>query len=115
VQCGVETDHFGPWLGLIGVVVGLIASEVFAARRESVRRKHEDDVRFHDERLKAYIAYMAATSSLFAVATVWAKTATASLGRFPQHGVSELTSYNAAFWRETAARACRAMAVKRGL
>jgi hypothetical protein len=72
VPCGAEgSDHFGPCLGLIGVVVGLVVSEVFAARRESVRRQHEDKVRFHNERLEAYIAYMAAANRLFGAATLW--------------------------------------------
>jgi hypothetical protein len=75
VPCVAEgSDHFGPWLGLIGVVVGLVVSEVFAARREAVKRKHETETRFHDERLAAYIEFIGRTDSLLAHATVWTKT-----------------------------------------
>ena len=93
------SDHFGPWLGLIGVVVGLAISEFFAARREATKRKHEDAVRFHDERLNAYVAYMAASSSVFAAATVWARTGIADVGGFAQFASDRLGPYNAAFWR----------------
>jgi hypothetical protein len=52
-----EPDHFGPWLGLIGGA-GLAINELFTAEGECTQRQHEDTVRFHEERLSRYAAYM---------------------------------------------------------
>jgi hypothetical protein len=90
MQCGSEvSDHFGAWMTLLGAAIALVTalatvalSSYFEGRREAARRAHSDqveatkraherDVRFHDERLKAYIEYMSATSTLFAAASYW--------------------------------------------
>jgi hypothetical protein len=100
VQCGPDvSDHFTAWIGLVGVVVGVVVSEGFAARREFVRRKHEDKVRFHDQRLDAYAAYRSAVMALFASAAIWAKTGTLYAGGFADYASDKLEAYTAAFSR----------------
>lgn len=100
MPCGAEvSDHFTAWIGLVGVVVGVVVGEILAARREAARRHHEDKVRFHDQRLDAYAAYRSAVVTLFASAAGWAKTGTLHTGGFMDYASDELEPYTAAFSR----------------
>lgn len=74
MQCGAEvSDHFAAWMTLVGAGIALVTALTTvalsamienrreAARRahadqvEATRRRHEGEVRFHDERLAAYV------------------------------------------------------------
>jgi hypothetical protein len=88
-SCAGASDHFGAWMTLLGAGIALFTaltvaglSAFFEGRRaasrrahevqvEETKRQHEAAVRFHDDRLNAYIEYISATSALFANAGVW--------------------------------------------
>jgi hypothetical protein len=90
MSCGSEvSDHFSAWMALgaagialVATLAGVVVTSILENRRDAVRRvhadrveetkrQHEAAVRFHDERLNAYVEYMSAVSALFATATVW--------------------------------------------
>jgi hypothetical protein len=84
------TDHFGAWVTLVGAGIALGASLATALlasflenRRDAARRKHANEVeetkrryeagiRFHDERLVAYVDFVSAVLHLASAATVCA-------------------------------------------
>ena len=83
------SDRFGAYMTLLGAGIALITaltvaglSAFFESRRaaarrvhevhvEETKRQHEAAVRFHDERLNAYVDYMSSVSKLIATASVW--------------------------------------------
>ncbi|HVH87015.1 MAG TPA: hypothetical protein VM912_09835 [Terriglobales bacterium] len=85
-----DSSHFDAWMTLVGAGIALAASLATAAlssffenRRDAARRAHADQaeatrwqhesaVRFHDERLRAYVEFVGATLHLAASAGVWA-------------------------------------------
>jgi hypothetical protein len=87
--CGAGvSDHFSALLGAgIAVFTALTVSTlsaIFEGRRAAARRahellveeskrQHEAAVRFHDERLSAYIDFLSVVSTLFARGTGWVK------------------------------------------
>jgi hypothetical protein len=90
MTCGAEvSDHFNAWvalgaagIALVATLAGAVVTSILENRRDAARRVHADQaeetkrqheaaVRFHDERLNAYVEYMSAVSTLFATATVW--------------------------------------------
>ena len=107
MQCGAEvSDHFDAWMALGAAVIaavialaGVGLAALLEKRREAARRQHEDEVRFHEERLSAYVAYMAVTSALFSAAAVWAKKGIMTDGGAMVYASDKLAPYNAAFWR----------------
>ena len=51
------------------------------------------------KRLDAYVAYIAAASSLFSAAAVWAETGTMTAGGFMECASDKSSAYTSAFWR----------------
>jgi hypothetical protein len=105
MQCGAEiSDHFAAWMALGAAVLaavmalaGVGLAGLFEARREAARRQHERTVRFHDERLEAYVEYMGATLSLIAAARVWI--AAGAVGAFTDSPALDLSRSAKAFSR----------------
>jgi hypothetical protein len=90
MTCGAEvSDHFSAWIALgaagialVATLSGAVVTSILEGRKDATRRAHADQVeetkrqheaaiRFHDERLNAYVEYISATSRLFAIASVW--------------------------------------------
>ncbi|HEY3654003.1 MAG TPA: hypothetical protein VGL34_03355 [Steroidobacteraceae bacterium] len=90
MTCGAEvSDHFSAWIALgaagialVATLSGAVATSILEGRRdvsrrahadqvEKTKRQHEAAVRFHDERLNAYVEYISTVTTLFATATVW--------------------------------------------
>ena len=88
--CGAGvSDHFGAWMALggagialIATLAGVVVTSILENRRDVLRRAHADQieetkrqheaaVRFHDERLSAYIDYIGVITRLFSTASVW--------------------------------------------
>jgi hypothetical protein len=116
MACGLEgSDHFGAWMTLVGAGIALAASLATAAlssffenRRETARRTHadqaeearrrqEDAVRFHADRLAAYIDYAGAARYLVAIARVWIEGGSA--GAFMNFPTLDLRPYTKAMTR----------------
>ncbi len=116
MECGTgSSDHFAAWMTLVGASIALIGgltgvalSSIFEGRREAARmvrareteastRQHERDVRFHDERLNAYVEFMGATTTLFAAASIWLQNG--AFMTFANSAGDSLSGYNKCFAR----------------
>jgi hypothetical protein len=99
-------------IALVATLAGAVVTSILEGRRDAARRAHADQVeeakrqheaavRFHDERLNAYIDYMSAVSTLFAAASVWLNDG--AEGSFPEWATRQeaLAPYTKAMTRVT--------------
>lgn len=106
MAAGAPTPELSAWITLGAAVVapvsalaGVGLAALLESRRERRKWRHEQAVRFHDERLSAYTEYIGAVTTLFAAASVWANSGVmGSLTSAPSFAAT-LGPYNRAFGR----------------